>query len=322
MSNSSSDSPHQDQEGTARQPPVRKPPPKPVWVDVSVLPRIPKIKRDSTSSANSSSDSSSSTLPGSSVTSLAGNTGRECTADQQGMGTSQQNRTVDAQRQRSDRTGAAASSFSSSFTSSTSSSSASSNSRPSSSSVSFRINSSRNPWQARLSASGGTLPGNEEESTKKSNKSKQTLLSLKTKAKEDKSKEEKCEVYDPFNPTGSDSSDNEREGEGLDVRTQNTESRVQVGVSEDACHQIKSESVNTDSDMERDLEMCAEVKTEPDPCRDKPCKKSPHHSDAIHSWVTSGSSDNSSIYEASVDRRSRETPESPFRKAQEHSRSS
>ncbi|XDV52589.1 hypothetical protein PO909_021306 [Leuciscus waleckii] len=322
VSNSSSDSPHQDQEGTVRQTPVRKPPPKPVWVDVSVLPRIPKIKRDSTSSANSSSDSSSSTLPGSSVTSLAGNTGRERTVDQQGMGTSQQNRTVDAQRQRSDRTGAS-SSFSSSFTSSTSSFSASSNSSPSSSSVSFRINSSRNPWQARrLSASGGTLPGNEEESTKKSNKSKQMLLSLKTKAKEEKSKEEKCEVYDPFNPTGSDSSDNEPEGEGLDVSTQNTESRVPVGVSEDACHQIKSESVNADSDMERDSEMCAEVKTEPDPCRDKPCKQSPHHSDAIHSWVTSRSSDNSTICKASIDPGSRETPESPFRKAQEHSRSS
>ncbi|KAK7121961.1 hypothetical protein R3I93_022909 [Phoxinus phoxinus] len=323
VSNSFSDSPHQDQEGTARQPPVRKPPPKPVWVDVSVLPRIPKIKRDSTSSANSSSDSSSSTLPGSSVTSLAGNRGRERTVDQQGMGTSQQNRTADAQRQRSDRTGAS-SSFSSSFTSSTSSFSASSNSCPSSSSVSFRINSSRNPWQARrLSASGGTLPGNEEESTKKSNKSKH-LLSLKTKAKEEKSKEEECEVYDPFNPTGSDSSDNESEGDGLDVSTQNTESRVQVGVNEDACHQIKSESesVNVDSDMERDSEMCAEVKTEPDPCRDKPCKQSPHHSDAIHSWVTLGSSDNSAICEASIDPGRRETPESPFRKAQEHSRSS
>ncbi|XP_039519055.1 PHD and RING finger domain-containing protein 1 isoform X2 [Pimephales promelas] len=317
VSNSSSDSPHQDQEGPARQPPVRKPPPKPVWVDVSVLPRIPKIKRDSTPSANSSSDSSSSTLPGSSVTSLAGNTGRERTVDQQGMGTSQQNRTVDAPSQRSDRTGAA-SSFSSSFTSSTSSFSASSNSCSSSSSVSFRINSSRNPWQARrLSASGGTLSGNEEESTKKSNKSKHMLLSLKTKAKEEKSKEEKCEVYDPFNPTGSDSSDNEPEGEGLDVSTQNTEPRVPVGVNDDACHQIKSESVNADSDMERDSEMCAEVKTEPDPCRDKPCKQSPHHSDAIHSWVATGSSDN-----ASIDPGSRETPESPFQKAQEHSRSS
>ncbi|XP_048013912.1 PHD and RING finger domain-containing protein 1 isoform X2 [Megalobrama amblycephala] len=317
VSNSSSDSPHQDKEGTARQPPVRKPPPKPVWVDVSVLPRIPKIKRDSTSSANSSSDSSSSTLPGSSATSLAGNTGRERTVDQQGMGTSQQNRTVDAQRQRADRTGAS-SSFSSSFTSTTSSFSASANSRPSSSSVSFRINTSGNPWQARrLPASGGTLPGNDEESLKKSNKSKQILLSLKRKVKE-----EKCEVYDPFNPTGSDSSDNEPEGEGLDVGTQNTESQVAVGVNEDACHQIKSEPMSEDSDMERDSEMCAEVKTEPDPCRDEPCKQSPHHSDTIDSQATSGASINSTICEASIDPGSHETPESPFRKTQEHSRSS
>ncbi len=64
--------PHQDNDGPVRQPPVKKPPPKPVWVDVSVLPRIPKIKRDSTSSANSSSGNSSSTLPGSSANSLAG----------------------------------------------------------------------------------------------------------------------------------------------------------------------------------------------------------------------------------------------------------
>ncbi|XP_051740101.1 PHD and RING finger domain-containing protein 1 isoform X2 [Ctenopharyngodon idella] len=317
VSNSPSDSPHQDKEGTPRQPPVRKPPPKPVWVDVSVLPRIPKIKRDSTSSANSSSDSSNSTLPGSSATSLAGNTGRERTVDQQGMGTSQQNRTADAQRQRADRTGA--SSFSSSFTSTTSSFSASANSRPSSSSsVSFRINSSGNPWQARrLPASGGTLTGNDEESLKKSNKSKQILLSLRRKVKE-----EKCEVYDPFNPTGSDSSDNEPEGEGLDASTQNTESRVAVGVNEVACHQIKSEPLSEDSDMERDLEMCAEIKTEPDPCRDKPCKQSPHHSDAIDSQATSGASINSTICEASIDPESRETPESPFRKTQEHSRSS
>ncbi|XP_067291782.1 PHD and RING finger domain-containing protein 1 isoform X2 [Pseudorasbora parva] len=309
VSNNSSDSPNQDKEGTARQPPARKPPPKPVWVDVSVLPRIPKIKRDSTSSANTSSDSSSSTFPGSSATSLAGNTGRERAVDQKGMGTSQQNRTVDAQRQRADRTGAS-SSFSSSFTSTTSSFSASSNSRPSSSSVSFRINSSRNPWQARqLPASGGTVSGNYEKSIKKSNKSKHMLLSLGTKAKEEKNKEVKCEVYDPFNPTGSDSSDNETEG---DVSCQNTESPVPVRVDESACHQIKSEPV--DSDMESESEICAEVKTEPDPCRDEPCKQSPHYSDTIHSQATSGTSKNSTICEASID------PES--RKTQDHSRSS
>ncbi|XP_016097447.1 PHD and RING finger domain-containing protein 1-like, partial [Sinocyclocheilus grahami] len=262
--NGLSDSPHQDMEGPVRQPPVRKPPPKPVWVDVSVLPRIPKIKRDNTSSANSSSGSSSGTLPGSSANSLAGN--RERTVDQQGTGVSQQNRTVEAQRQRADRTGAS-SSFSSSFTSTTSSFSASSNSRPSSSSISFRINSSRNPWQAqRLPASGGTLPGGDEEAIKRNNTSKQMLLSLRAKAKEEKS-----EVYDPFNPTESDSSDNEPENEGPDISVQNTAPQVPIGFNESACHQVKSEPLDVHSDTERDLEMCPEVKAEPESLWDRPC---------------------------------------------------
>ncbi|KAL1247836.1 hypothetical protein QQF64_023212 [Cirrhinus molitorella] len=317
MPNGPSDSPHQDKDGPVRQPPVKKPPPKPVWVDVSVLPRIPKIKRDSTSSVNSSS--SSSTLPGSSATSLAGNTGRERTVDQQGTGGSQQNRTVDAQRQRADRTGAS-SSFSSSFTSSTSSFSASSNSRPSSSSVSFRINSSGNPWQARrLPASGGTLPGGDEESVKKNNKSKQMLLSLRAKVKEEKS-----EVYDPFDPTGSDSSDTEPENEVPDVGAQNTTPWVPVGANEDAWHQIKSEPLDVHSDTESGLEMCAEVKTEPESIWDRPCKESPRHSDTMHSQAPSGGLTllDFTRCKASMDTGSGGTPGSPFQKAEEHSRSS
>uniref|UniRef100_A0A673N1S5 PHD and RING finger domain-containing protein 1-like n=1 Tax=Sinocyclocheilus rhinocerous TaxID=307959 RepID=A0A673N1S5_9TELE len=309
--NGPSDSPHQDKEGPVRQPPVRKPPPKPVWVDVSVLPRIPKIKRDSTSSANSSSGSS--TLPGSSANSLAGN--RERTVDQQGTGGSQQNRTVDAQRQRADSTGAS-SSFSSSFTSTTSSFSASSNSRPSSSSISFRINSSGNPWQAqRLPASGGTLPGGDEEAIKRNNKSKRMLLSLRAKAKEEKS-----EVYDPFNPTGSDSSDNEPENEGPDISVQNTAPRVPIGFSESACHQIKSEPLDVHSDTERGLEMCAEVKAEPEPLWDRPCKESPHHSDS--QAPAGGPALDSTSCEEGMDTGSGGTPGSPFQKTEEHSRSS
>ncbi len=315
MPNGPSDSPHQEKDGLVRQPPVKKPPPKPVWVDVSVLPRIPKIKRDSTSSANSSS--SSSTLPESSANSLTGNTGRERTVDQQGTGASQQNRTVDAQRQRADRTGAS-SSFSSSFTSTTSSFSASSDSRPSSSSVSFRINASGNPWQARrLPASGGTLSGGDEES-KRNNKSKQIMLSLKAKAKEEKS-----EVYDPFNPTGSDSSDNEPENEGPDVGVQHTATWVPIGANEDACHTIKSEPLDVLSDTERALEMCAEVKTEPESLWDRPCKESPHHSDTMHSPSPSGGpAVDSTRCEAGVDAGSGVTPRSPFKKTEEHSRSS
>ncbi|XP_042571656.1 PHD and RING finger domain-containing protein 1-like isoform X2 [Cyprinus carpio] len=308
--NGPSDSPHQDKEGPVRQPPVRKPPPKPVWVDVAVLPRIPKIKKDSTSSANSSSGSSSNTLPGSSVTSLAGN--RDRTVDQQGTGASQQNRTVDPQRQREDRTGAS-SSFSSSFTSTTSSFSATSNSHPSSSSISFRINSSGNPWQVqRLPASGGTLPGGEVEAIKKKNKSKQMLLSLRAKAKEEKS-----EVYDPFNPTGSDSSDNEPENEGPEISIQNSAPRVPIGFNENVCHQIKSEPLDVHSDTERGLEMCAEVKTEPDCLWDRPCEESPHHSDTMHSQALDSTS-----CEEGMDTGSGGTPGSPFQKTEEHSRSS
>ncbi|XP_016103055.1 PHD and RING finger domain-containing protein 1 isoform X2 [Sinocyclocheilus grahami] len=314
MPNGPSNSPHQVKDGPVRQPPVKKPPPKPVWVDVSVLPRIPKIKKDSTSCANSNSGSSSSTLPGSSANSLAGNTGRERTIDQQGTGASQQNRTVDAQRQRADRTGAS-SSFSSSFTSTSSSFSASSNSRPSSSSVSFRINASGNPWQARrLPASGGTLPGGDEESIKRNNKSKQMLLSLKAKAKEEKS-----EVYDPFNPTGSDSSDNEPEKEGPDVGVQNTGPRVPIG----ACHPIKSEPLDLHSDTERGLEMCEEVKMEPESMWDRPCKESPHHSDTMHSPSPSGGPAlDSTRCEAGMVTGSGGTPGSPFQKTEEHSSSS
>ncbi|XP_016114965.1 PHD and RING finger domain-containing protein 1-like [Sinocyclocheilus grahami] len=311
--NGLSDSPHQDMEGPVRQPPVRKPPPKPVWVDVSVLPRIPKIKRDNTSSANSSSGSSSGTLPGSSANSLAGN--RERTVDQQGTGVSQQNRTVEAQRQRADRTGAS-SSFSSSFTSTTSSFSASSNSRPSSSSISFRINSSRNPWQAqRLPASGGTLPGGDEEAIKRNNTSKQMLLSLRAKAKEEKS-----EVYDPFNPTESDSSDNEPENEGPDISVQNTAPQVPIGFNESACHQVKSEPLDVHSDTERDLEMCPEVKAEPESLWDRPCKESPHHSDS--QAPAGGPALDSTSCEEGMDTGSGGTPGSPFQKTEEHSRSS
>lgn len=174
------------------------------------------------------------------MTSLAGNTGREHTVDQQGTSNTQPNRTMDAQRQRPDRTGSS-STFSNSFTSTTSSLGASSNSRPSSSSssVSFRINTSGNPWHARrLSASGGTSPGNNEGTVKRNEKSKKTLLSLKS-----GSKEVKREVYDPFDPTGSDSSDSEPENKGFDFRTK---SRIPAGPNEGACRQIKSEPMDVD----------------------------------------------------------------------------
>ncbi|KAI7811756.1 hypothetical protein IRJ41_018820 [Triplophysa rosa] len=251
--NSLSDPQHQDKGSTSRQPPVKKPPPKPVWVDVSILPRIPKIKKEGTSSTNNSRGSNNNSLPESSMITLAGDTGREHTVDQQGTSNTQPNRTMDAQRQRPDRTGSS-STFSNSFTSTTSSLGASSNSCPSSSSsVSFRINSSGNLWHARrLSASGGTSPGNNEGRVKRNEKGKQTLLSIKS-----RSKEVKREVYDPFDPTGSDSSDSEPENKGSDFRTKKTESRIPAGPNEDACHQIRSEHM--DVDPERGFEICPVV---------------------------------------------------------------
>ncbi|KAL0154655.1 hypothetical protein M9458_048918, partial [Cirrhinus mrigala] len=183
----------------------------------------------------------------------------------------------------------------------------------------FRINSSGNPWQARrLPASGGALSGGDEESIKRNNKSKQMLLSLRAKAKEEKS-----EVYDPFNPTGSDSSDNEPENEGPDFGVQNTAPRVPIGANEDACHQIKSEPLDVLSDTEGDLKMCAEVKTKPESLWDSPCQESPHHSDKIHSQAASGGpAFGFTRCEAGMDTGSSGTPGSPFQKAEEHSRSS
>lgn len=299
LSNGSFNSAPHDKDGTARQPPIRKDPPKPVWVDVSVLPRIPKIKRD----GGSKSSGSSSALPVPSGMSLAGNSGRKQTVDNRGTGTSQQNSTLDVQKQTVDSTGASSSSFSSSFTSTTSSHSASSNSRPSSSSISFRINSSGNPWQARrLLASGGALFGDDEEAIKINNKSKRIQLSLRTKVKE-----EKCEVYDPFNPTGSDSSDNEPE----------VESQMAVGVCQDICNQIKIEPVDMDPDRESGSKICVEVKTST--C--KPCQQSPHYSDTMNIPVSSGTSVSFTKCEAILEPTSCDTLGSPFLNTQECTRS-
>nr|XP_002666914.2 PHD and RING finger domain-containing protein 1 isoform X2 [Danio rerio] len=310
VSNGSFDSAPHDKDGIARQPPIRKDPPKPVWVDVSVLPRIPKIKRDSGSKSSGSSSSASSVPSG---MSLAGNSGRKQAVDNRETGTSQQNRTLDVQKQTVDRTGAS-SSFSSSFTSTASSYSASSNSRPSSSSISFRINSSGNPWQTRrLLASGGALFGDDEESTKINNKSKRILLSSRK-----KKKDEKCEVYDPFSPTGSDSSDNEPEVEGLEDSAKNARSQMSVGVCEDICNRIKIEPVDMDPVREAGSEICVEVKTST--C--KPCQQSPHHSDPMNIPVPSGASVSFTKCETMLEPTSCETLGSSFLKTQECTRSS
>ncbi|KAM4618565.1 uncharacterized protein phrf1 [Polymixia lowei] len=238
----------------------RKAPTKPVWVDVSVLPRIPKIKResggnDATSQNGSSSNSRGSTItavarggggggsngmPGTDMHSLAGDKGRHQSVDQQrGRAEGQ------AQRHRPDRAGPS-SSFSNSFSTSSSSSSSSgspanhpgffsSSSTSSSSTVSFRINSSGNSWHARrlsnASSAATTAPAaggsaqeswgakEEEARRRQQRRDKQILLASRTLVKKE---QEDSDIYDPFNPTLSDSnsSDSDAESQGLDSDSQ------------------------------------------------------------------------------------------------------
>ncbi|XP_043979463.1 PHD and RING finger domain-containing protein 1 isoform X2 [Gambusia affinis] len=208
----------------------KKAPVKPTWVDVSVLPRIPKIKRENSSVTNDStghgglSDSSrgsrnsagagdGSGLPKSGMNSLSGDKGRQQSVDKQ-KGHS------DGHKNRPERAGSS-SAFSNSFASSSSTPPASQTrhaSFSSSSAVSFRINSSGNSWHARRLSitSSSSARSNvkeqwrekEEEAKKKQmHKDKKTLLASRTVAKEQDN------IYDPFNPTLSDSSSSSDETE-------------------------------------------------------------------------------------------------------------
>ncbi|XP_029009383.1 PHD and RING finger domain-containing protein 1 isoform X3 [Betta splendens] len=216
----------------------KKTPIKPMWLDVSVLPRIPKIKRESSGFTNEdtnqgstntingsrgSSDTSTTDSNGYPVTSmvgLAGDKSRQQSVDRQ-KGT-----TGHSQRHRPD--GAASSSFSSSFSSSSSTNYPANQPHYSSSSsaVSFRINSSGNSWHSRrlsipsFSASGASTQEHwrdKEEQAKKRqlHKDKQMLLASRTTVNKE---QDSNNIYDPFNPTLSDSSssDNEAESSSLD----------------------------------------------------------------------------------------------------------
>ncbi|XP_076861850.1 PHD and RING finger domain-containing protein 1 isoform X2 [Brachyhypopomus gauderio] len=273
---SSASDPHRGEGGGAtQQAPAKKPPPKPVWVDVSVLPRIPKIKRENGCSSNRSHISS---LPESSLSSLAGDNGRQHSVDQQGASTSQQGRTVDGQRQRPDRAGPSAS-FSNSFSTPSTSSSASSNLWPSSSSsISFRISTSGNSWHARrLSAPEPAMPAKDENSLKKNQKDKRILLSSHSQAKKTSLK---SEVYDPFNPTGSDSSDSESDSDCHEANAQSAILMVpNVGQNENAELLIKTEPMDLDSPVEEECSgICVKVKEEPLFSNDDPCPLPSHQS--------------------------------------------
>ncbi|CAK6960028.1 PHD and RING finger domain-containing protein 1 [Scomber scombrus] len=217
---------------------------KPMWVDVSVLPRIPKIRRETNDVTNdgtkkggsnigSSSGSSSSRGRGNGygmsetgMNNLAGDKNRQQSVDQQrGRADSQ------AHRHRRDVAGSS-SAFSNSFSSSSPSTGSpasqscySSLSSSSSSAVSFRINSSGNSWHSsRLStpsssASGGSMQKHcrkkEDEAKKRQlHKDKQMLLASHTPVDKEQGSNN---IYDPFNPTLSDSSSSDSEAESTSL---------------------------------------------------------------------------------------------------------
>ncbi|XP_028263835.1 PHD and RING finger domain-containing protein 1 isoform X2 [Parambassis ranga] len=208
-----------------------KAPTKPMWVDVSVLPRIPKVKRDIDSVTNNDASQggsnrnsnnrrgSSYSLPNMGINTLSGGRGRQQSVDKQkGQGNGQ------AQRPRPDRPNSSAA-FSTSFASSSSSSSSSPASQPqcssSSSAVSFRINSSGNSWHSRRlsiassSVSEGSMQKRwkekEDEARKRQlHRNKQMLLTSRSLASKE---QDSNNMYDPFNPTLSDSSSSDEEAE-------------------------------------------------------------------------------------------------------------
>lgn len=206
-----------------------------MWVDVSVLPRIPKIKREGSSITNgvsSSTSSSSSHIHNVSergMNSDAGDKGRQQSVDQR-----KGRAGGETQRSRSDTTGPSAT-FSSSFSSSAGfpgNQPHHSASSSSSSTVSFRINSSGNSWHSRRlsmgssSSSGGSTQevwkAKKEEARKKQlRRDKQMLLASRILGNKE---EDGDSIYDPFNPTRSDSSSSEDEAESrrLDSSSQNT----------------------------------------------------------------------------------------------------
>lgn len=206
-----------------------------------MLPRIPKIKRDSggvtNGSAHSDRSSNSGTnsrgygLPGTGMNSLAGGKGRQQSVDQhKGRNEGQ------ARRPRPDGAASSSSAFSNSFSSSSSSAASgryqsSSSSSSSAAAVSFRINSSGNSWHSRRlsagrpSCSGSTVPDvdkDREEAARKKQlrRDKQMLLASRTLG--GNKVEDSSNMYDPFNPTLSEScsSDEEAESASLDNSSQ------------------------------------------------------------------------------------------------------
>ncbi|KAM9503359.1 uncharacterized protein phrf1 isoform 1-T1 [Salvelinus alpinus] len=258
------------------QPQAKKAAPKPVWeAPVSVLPRIPKIKRESggltngsVSRGGSSSCANGNGFPEACVNSLGGNRGRQPRVDQQ-----QQGRT-EGQTQRPERAGSL-SAFSSSF-----SSSSDSPANPAlASTVCFRINASGNAWHARQlsNASAMVAAGNsqeplstEEEEAAKRRREERSSKQRPPATSHTQVKEEEGDIYDPFHPTGSDSNASESEGES------HAGGKPSMAHKECAIYQVKAEAMENRVSLERDEGSgeVLDVKSEADTA--KPCH-GPHN---------------------------------------------
>uniref|UniRef100_H3BY66 PHD and ring finger domains 1 n=1 Tax=Tetraodon nigroviridis TaxID=99883 RepID=H3BY66_TETNG len=234
----------------------KKTPTKPMWVDVSVLPRIPKIKRESSSITNGISSSTSSSsgrifkASERGMNSYTGDKGRQQSVDQR-----KARAEGEAQRSRSDAAGSS-SSFSSSFSSSSAGLSANhphhTASSSSTSTVSFRINSSGNSWHSRRLSMGSSSGSSssirevgkekkDEARKKQLRRDKQMLLASRTLGNKE---EDGDSIYDPFNPTQSDSSSSEDEAE----------SRRLGGSSQNTAHDRRAASSEKDTDTKEETQ--------------------------------------------------------------------
>ncbi|XP_049578635.1 PHD and RING finger domain-containing protein 1 isoform X1 [Syngnathus scovelli] len=205
-----------------------KAPTKPMWMDVDNVPRIPKIKRDAAnygnsgankSNSNSSSSINNSGMPETAVVSFAGDKNRQKHVGQQS----------NTDRQPPNQGAGSSQAFSNSFSicsSSVSPSASLSNSSASSStssSISFRINASGNSLHSRrlvlpsFSASGSSTQGErreklDEAKKRQEHRDQQKMLASRSAAAHKKD----INVYDPSNPTISDSSSSDSESESSD----------------------------------------------------------------------------------------------------------
>ncbi|XP_033910052.3 PHD and RING finger domain-containing protein 1-like isoform X2 [Acipenser ruthenus] len=178
---------------------VRRNPPKPVWLDVSELPRIPKIKRENAGDSQPSG-SRNNDIPDSCMNRLMGNGDGDKTADQ-GSLRGDQSRSETSERQRHGAGGSTSTNYSGHARSVSYSSQGSTGST-----VSFRINTSGNLWHCRRLANTGAFSNplkSADDSHQNSSKEKCHLFPSHSEKKE---KNIKNEMYDPFDPTGSDSS--------------------------------------------------------------------------------------------------------------------